>query len=193
MKRRAIFLDRDGVINVNRPEHVKSWDEFRFLPNAREGLARMTTSKLGRVFAMVVVTNQAIINRGLADEESVREIHARMLAEVERAHGCIDQIYFCPHTPEEKCGCRKPQPGLYLQAAHELDLDLARSYVIGDALRDVQAAKEIGAQPILVQSGYGCEQQRQEAGCTDCEIDCVQAVDLLDAIDWILDKESNSQ
>ena len=183
-KRRAIFLDRDGVINANRPDHVKSWDEFVFLPHVFNALKQLAASD----FLVIVITNQAAINRQMVDDATMREIHARMKMEIERAGGCIHAIYYCPHKPEENCDCRKPRPGMYRQAARDFDLDLARSYVVGDTLRDVQAARTIGAQPILVQTGQGCARQ-SEAGCVDCSIDCVVAEDLTQAVEWIFQKE----
>lgn len=180
MKRRAIFLDRDGVINVNRPDHVKSWDEFVFLPNALAALARLAASD----FLVIVTTNQSAIARGLTSVETVRAIHARMSAAVTRAGGRIDAVYFCPHHPDAKCACRKPQPGLFLQAARDFAIDCARSFVIGDAFSDVAAALAIGAQPILVMTGRGRAEQAEilANNHTNHRI----ADDLLGAVEWIL-------
>lgn len=184
-KRRAIFLDRDGVINVNRPDYVKTWEEFVFLPNALIALHQAAAGG----WTTVVTTNQAAIGRGLVDEATVREINARMQASVQRAGGRLDAIYFCPHIPEDKCRCRKPQPGMFLQAAGQLNLDLTRSYVIGDALADVGAAQAIGAQAILVRTGLGRKQlrlvQANHSGY-------VVAEDLLAAIEWIYQREKLS-
>ncbi len=182
-KRRAIFLDRDGVINVNRPDHVKSWDEFVFLPRSLQALRRLAPSG----FVIVVTTNQAAIARGLTDDSTVRDIHVRMIAEVKRAGGRLDAVYYCPHLPEEKCECRKPQPGLFLRAAREFDIDLARSLVVGDAFTDVAAARAIGAQPILVRTGRG---QEQHACMTQNNHTGYQVVeDLLSAVEWIAREE----
>jgi histidinol-phosphate phosphatase family protein len=178
-KRRAIFLDRDGVINANRPDYVKAWSEFVFLPRALAALRRLASSD----FVIVVTTNQSAIARGLAAEATVREIHARMIAEVERAGGRIDAVYYCPHLPEENCACRKPQPGLYLRAARDLDLDLARSLVVGDAFADVAAAAAIGAQPILVLTGLGREQHARMVEKNHSGYAVVD--DLWGAVEWI--------
>lgn len=187
MTRRAIFLDRDGVINWNRADHVKSWAEFEFLPRAREGLRQIARLDL----AVVVVSNQAAINRRLVKESAVRSIHARMLEEIGQAGGRIDRVYFCPHTPEEQCGCRKPEPGMYLQAADDLDIDLLRSYIVGDAKADVQAAYEIGATPILVMTGRDCAQRIDaQRGCEQCGVNCVVVDDLQAAADWICAEEN---
>lgn len=184
LKRRAIFLDRDGVINVNRTDHVKSWEEFVFLPRTLDALRKIATTD----FIAIVTTNQAAINRKLVEDATVRDIHRRMRAAIEQAGGGLDAIYYCPHRPDENCDCRKPQPGMYLKAAREFDLDLAASYVIGDAPADIQAAQAIGAKPIFVLSGRGCG-RRDGSGEDDCPDDCVILKDLDEAVEWILRKE----
>jgi D-glycero-D-manno-heptose 1,7-bisphosphate phosphatase len=151
---RAIFLDRDGVICENRSDHVKSWQEFQFLPGAKSSL--VTLSKLGP--PIVVVTNQAVINRGLASAKVIEDIHKRMIAEVEADGGRIDRVIYCPHRPDEGCCCRKPEPGMLLQAAQELGLDLTRSYMIGDAATDLLAGQQVGCQTFLVLTGRGSQQ-----------------------------------
>lgn len=150
----AVFLDRDGVINQNRGDHVKSWEEFSFLPGAREGIARFSSAGV-RVF---VVSNQAVINRGIISRDQVEEINDRMVEEVERYGGKIDGLAFCPHTAEEGCACRKPRPGLLLELARRHGVDLAQAFVIGDALTDIQAGQSAGCATLLVLSGRGKEQ-----------------------------------
>ncbi len=183
-KQRAIFLDRDGVINRNRPDHVKSWDEFVFLPRALDAFRRLAATD----FVTIVVTNQAAINRRLVRDDVVREIHSRMAALIQNAGGRIDGVYYCPHTPEEGCDCRKPMPGMYLRAARENGIELARSYVIGDASVDLDAARAIGARAVLVESGRGCD-RRNGHGCADCDGGCVICDDLLHAVEWIVCNE----
>jgi D-glycero-D-manno-heptose 1,7-bisphosphate phosphatase len=150
----AIFLDRDGVINHNRAAHVKSWAEFEFLPGVLQALRRL--AQLG--WPVVVISNQAAIGRGLVSQEAVNEIHCRMIQMVTAAGGHIDAVFYCPHRPEDGCLCRKPNPGLLLQAADELHLNLARSFLVGDAASDIDAASAVRCQPILVQTGRGREQ-----------------------------------
>ena len=152
----AVFLDRDGVINENRDDYIKTWDEVRFLPGVFEALARLALTS----FRIVLVTNQSPIGRGILTEEQVEAINGRLVAEIESHSGRVDGVYYCPHHPDDHCGCRKPQPGLLLQAARELDLDLSRSYLIGDAVSDVEAALAAGCSPILVLTGRGQQQQR---------------------------------
>jgi histidinol-phosphate phosphatase family protein len=154
---RAIFLDRDGVICRNRPDHVKSWDEFVFISRAREALARLTALNL----PIIVITNQAVINRKLTSAATVEEIHRRMTASIEAEGGRIDQIYYCPHLPSEQCNCRKPKPGLLQRAADELGLQLQGSYLVGDAWSDIQAGIAVGCVPFLVLTGRGLSQAPQ--------------------------------
>lgn len=151
---RAIFLDRDGVICENRSDHVKSWQEFEFLPEAKHSLVALSQLDL----SIIVVTNQAIVNRGITPANVVEDIHQRMVAEIEAAGGRIDMVIYCPHRPEDRCACRKPEPGMLLQAAREMDIDLASSYFVGDATTDLIAARKVGCRPFLVLTGRGFQQ-----------------------------------
>ncbi|HXF70781.1 MAG TPA: HAD-IIIA family hydrolase [Thermoflexus sp.] len=182
---RAVFLDRDGVICENRPDHVKSWGEFRFLPGALSALRRLAETP----FPIVVVTNQAIIHRGIVPAEIVAEIHARMTWSIRRFGGRLDAIYCCPHRPEEGCFCRKPKPGLLFQAAKDLGISLEDSYLIGDALTDVEAALAAGCQPLLVRTGRGALQ-------SDLVLrrypDVPIFQDLSEAVSWILRREAQT-
>jgi len=180
MTRPAIFLDRDGVINCNRPDHVKSWPEFEFLPGAIKALQRL--SQLG--WPVVVVTNQAVVGRGLVSRRTVEEIHAQMMAAVCGAGGRMDEVLYCPHGPEDRCACRKPRPGLLLLASARLGLDLSRSFMVGDAESDVFAAQAVGCRPVLVKTGRGVGhlgllRQNHVRGY-------YLADDLADAVNWIL-------
>ncbi len=148
---RAVFIDRDGVICRNRRDHVKSWEEFVFLPGALNALARLGRSD----FRIIVITNQAIINRGIVSVDVVEDIHCRMMQAIEAAGGRVDRVLYCPHRPEENCGCRKPQPGLLLQAAREMGVDLSQSWLIGDAWSDMVAARRAGCRRYLVLTGRG--------------------------------------
>lgn len=152
----AVFLDRDGVINVNRPDHVKNWDEFQFLPGSLDALALLALSGI----PVFVVTNQAVVNRGVVPQHVIDEINSRMKAEIQSHGGRLDAVLCCPHAPEENCGCRKPQPGLLLTAAESHGLDLKRCYVIGDALSDIRAGQAVGCQTIMVLTGRGAEQHK---------------------------------
>jgi D-glycero-D-manno-heptose 1,7-bisphosphate phosphatase len=151
---RAVFVDRDGVICRNRDDYVKSWEEFVFLHGALKALARLARLEL----YIVVITNQSIINRSMVPVDVVEEIHARMVRAIEAAGGRIDRVMVCPHRPDEHCACRKPQPGLLLAAAEELDLDLSQSFLIGDAESDMQAGRAVGCRRYLVLTGRGWRQ-----------------------------------
>lgn len=152
----AIFLDRDGVINENLPGHVKSWAEFSFIPEALESIRRLTETGL----PIFIVTNQGMINNGQAPLSALEEIHANMLQHIHDAGGRVQQVYYCPHTRDEHCGCRKPEPGMLLAAAEAYDIDLSQSFMVGDAWTDVQAGLSVGARSIFVLTGRGPQQYR---------------------------------
>jgi D-glycero-D-manno-heptose 1,7-bisphosphate phosphatase len=151
----AIFLDRDGVIIENRANYVRNRADVHIYPQALEALKSITESQ----YKIVIVTNQSVVGRGFITIETANEINNRLVEEINKHGGRIDGVYMCPHAPEENCSCRKPQPGLLLEAAHELSLDLKRSIMIGDALSDLQAGQlaEVD-QTILVLTGRGTEQ-----------------------------------
>jgi histidinol-phosphate phosphatase family protein len=152
--RRAIFLDRDGVICRNRDDYVKSWEEFVFVPGVMKALARLASLDLH----IIVVTNQAIINRGMVPVAVVEDIHARMVQAIEAGGGRVDRVLYCPHRPEELCDCRKPQTGMLQMAARELRLDLSQSYFIGDAETDMHAGRTAGCRCYMVLTGRGRRQ-----------------------------------
>jgi D-glycero-D-manno-heptose 1,7-bisphosphate phosphatase len=150
----AVFLDRDGVINENRIDHVKSWSEFRFLPGAPEAIGRLRRAGC-QVF---VITNQAIINRGIVTHHVVDDVNGRMLGELDRRGARVEAVAYCPHRPEQDCPCRKPRPALLLKLAQRFGLDLKKSVMIGDALSDIEAGAAVGCMTILVMTGRGREQ-----------------------------------
>jgi D-glycero-D-manno-heptose 1,7-bisphosphate phosphatase len=158
-RRAAVFLDRDGTIN-EEIGYLDRLEKLRLIPGAAEAIRLLNASGMNAV----VVTNQSGVARGIFTESFVAEIHAR-LEEMLRAEGAsLDGIYFCPHHPTEgrgdylrKCECRKPAPGLLLRAAAELHIDPTRSYMVGDTLKDIEAAARAGVQGILVRTGYGDE------------------------------------
>jgi D-glycero-D-manno-heptose 1,7-bisphosphate phosphatase len=176
----AIFLDRDGVINENRADHVKSRDEFRFLPGVLRSIRRLTQTGL----PIFVITNQAIINRQVITAETLDGIHQHMLADIRQAHGRITQVYHCPHDNHENCNCRKPQPGMLLQAAADHNIDLTRSFIVGDAWSDIQAGMAVGARGILVMTGRG--QQFFHNCLAEYPVRVGAACDLEDATELIL-------
>ncbi len=151
----AIFLDRDGVLIENNPNYVRSWEDVFIFPQALAALARIFAAP----YKIVLVTNQSAVGRGLISLEQAWDINTQLVKVIEQAGGRIDGTFMCPHAPEEQCTCRKPQPGLLLQAARELSLDLSRSILIGDALSDIQAGQAAGVfKTVLVRTGRGSTQ-----------------------------------
>ncbi len=181
--RRALFLDRDGVINKNRPDNVKAWDEFEFEAGSLEALARLDASD----FSIIVVSNQSGIGRGQMTTATVDAIHARMMEQVTRAGGRIEGVYYCPHTPEDQCPCRKPSPEMLLRGRDEFGIELARSYFIGDWVDDVRAAYNAGVTPLLVLTGrwVAALEEIRAAGLPPPPV----FKNLAAAVDWILEGE----
>jgi D-glycero-D-manno-heptose 1,7-bisphosphate phosphatase len=153
----AIFLDRDGVIIENRTDYVRRWEDVHVFPQALQALAKASQG----LYKIVLVTNQSAVGRGLMSMAAAEAINHRLAGLIEEAGGRVDGIFLCPHTPEAGCDCRKPKPGLLLQAAKDLDLDLSRSVMIGDALTDLMAGQAAGVGRLaLVRSGRGAMQDR---------------------------------
>ncbi|MFQ6021913.1 MAG: D-glycero-beta-D-manno-heptose 1,7-bisphosphate 7-phosphatase [Acidiferrobacterales bacterium] len=150
---RLIILDRDGVINHDSEDYIKSPEEWIPIPGSLEAIARLYRAG----YRIVVTTNQSGIGRGLLSTDTLDCIHARMLDAVRAHGGDIDGIFFCPHKPEDQCDCRKPLPGLLKQAAECLKVKLDGVFVVGDAERDIVAARRVGASPVLVRTGKGKE------------------------------------
>jgi D-glycero-D-manno-heptose 1,7-bisphosphate phosphatase len=148
MRRRAVFLDRDGTINVKPPTHayLTAPDQFVWLPGAREGIARLAEEG----YVIAVVSNQRGIARGLVSRSTLIELENRIQRDL-ASHGCaITAFRYCHHDLDAGCGCRKPRPGLILALAGELALDLSRSWLIGDTVTDVLAGKAAGCRTVLV-------------------------------------------
>lgn len=147
-RRPAIILDRDGVLNrkASPGEYVRSWDEFVWLPGAKEALQKLRSAG----YRVIVVSNQAGIARGAMTESDLLEIHRHMVREINLSRGHIDAIYYCPHHWDDGCECRKPKPGMLFQAQHEFNLDLSRTPFVGDDDRDGQAADAAGCPAIVV-------------------------------------------
>ena len=146
-KKRAIFVDRDGIINEKPPEHdyVKKWKDFKFLPNIGRAI-----EELGQKFLVIIITNQRGIARKIMKLKTLEDIHHKMKAELKKQNAKINRIYFCPHNIEDNCNCRKPKPGLILKAAKDFNINLSKSYVVGDDLTDIEAGKKAGCKTILI-------------------------------------------
>jgi D-glycero-D-manno-heptose 1,7-bisphosphate phosphatase len=194
MSRLAVFMDRDGVVN-DEVGYVTSIDAFRLLPRVDEAIRRINDAGL----LAIVVTNQSGVARGFFDEDLVESVHALLRERLAAGGARLDGIYVCPHHPDQgvppwrrRCDCRKPEPGLMLQAAAEHGIDLAASYMVGDSARDLEAARRAGMAGILVLTGYGrsnLQEQLETAGARPAFV----AEDLLDAVEWILRTEQRKE
>jgi len=183
-------MDRDGTIS-EEVGYVNHTDRFALLPRSADAIRKLNTAGL----KAVVITNQAGVARGYFKEDLVHQTHEKMKSLLAQQQAYVDGIYYCPHHPSageppyrQKCSCRKPEPGLLLQAAQDLGLDLARSFMIGDKISDVYLAHKVGAKGILVLTGYGkgeWEYQRQDWKQQPDYI----AEDLYAAVEWIVKSE----
>ncbi len=145
----VVFLDRDGVINEDRPDYIKCWNEFNFLPGVADAISQL--NKIG--YAVVVVTNQSSIGQKIMSEETLEEIHKRMCDTLLRQGAIISKIYYCPHTSSENCSCRKPENGLIRKAFEELPLDMENGILIGDRVTDIEAGIKSSLTTILLTHG----------------------------------------
>ena len=143
---KAIFLDRDGVINRKRDNYVKSIKELEIFPDIGEGILKL--KKMG--FLIIVITNQSAINREILTVDELEKIHLTIQRFLEEKNCKIDKFYFCPHRPDENCNCRKPKPGLLLQAINDFSINASESWMIGDCLTDIQAGEKVGCKTILL-------------------------------------------
>lgn len=191
MKRKAVFLDRDGTLNKD-VGYPNSFEAIEVYPYSYEAIRRI--NKAG--FLAVVVTNQSGIGRGLIDEERLKDIHQRMFDLFKENNAMLAGFYYCPHyinsiNPEYRkdCACRKPNPGMALKAADELDIELNGSYMVGDKMEDIEFGLNIDATPVLLLTGHGQKtlQHLSEKSFRPAFV----AKDLLEATDWILEKEKN--
>ncbi len=174
---KLIILDRDGVINEDSDEYIKSPEEWRPIPGSLDAIARLNRAG----YRVVVASNQSGLARGLFDMDALLAIHDKLHRNLAAAGGAVDAIFFCPHGPEDACACRKPKPGLLLDIAARLQVSLQGVLVVGDSLRDLQAAQAVGARPLLVRSGKGAGTEAQGKGLAGVPVfdDLAAAVDAL--------------
>lgn len=176
---RAVFVDRDGTLNVNI-DYLSDPERYQLYPGVAEGLRLLREHG----FLIVVITNQSGIARGFFDERTLERVHERMRAELARRGAGVDAIYYCPHHPDEGCACRKPGTALFERAARELGIDLRRSFVIGDTYMDVAAGRRVGAGTALVPEPRNRERTLEEMRGWDVKPDFV-GPDFLSAARWI--------
>ena len=180
---RWVILDRDGVINEDSDEFIKSPQEFIPLAGSLEAIARLNAAG----YRVAIATNQSGVARGLLDLETLEAIHSKLTRLLTAVGGHVDGIFYCPHAPDAGCDCRKPKPGLLEQIAEKFKIGLAGVPVIGDSVRDLQSALVVGAQPILVRTGKGSrsvEQIAERPGLAEVPVyaDLAAAVDALLAV-----------
>lgn len=188
LNKKAVFIDRDGVINKDSKAYIKSWSEFIFLPRSISAVKELTRHH----FHSYIITNQSVINRKMVSLETLKTIHTNMMAELASAGGRIDDIFFCPHVPEDRCCCRKPKPGLVLSAQKKHRIHLPSAYMIGDSAKDIMCAKLSGCGfTLLVKTGNYAEAVKtlSEKGIVPDYI----AIDLYDAAAWIIDHQESSE
>lgn len=186
-----VILDRDGVINQDSDDFIKSVEEFVPIPGSLEAIARLNQAG----FCVVIASNQSGISRGLFDVATLEAMHAKLQQLLAPLGGHIDGIFFCPHGPQDGCDCRKPLPGLLTQIAKKFSTDLAGVPVIGDSLRDLQSAIAVGAKPILVRTGKGARSLSSLAGASvDARLKAVPVYrDLAEAVDALLANDQHQQ
>ena len=183
-KASAVFVDRDGVICENRADYIKDWSEFVFVDGAVEALASLTRSK-ARLF---IVTNQSAVGRGLMSRRQLDLIHERMLDYIGGSGGRVDAILICPHHPDDRCACRKPEPGLLHEASERHKVNLSRSFLIGDHHTDIEAGARAGLETVLVRTGRG-EKSLAARDAWRYQPTFV-ADDLIDAAIWVLGRQA---
>jgi len=147
----AVLLDRDGVINFDSPDYILTPKQWLPIPGSLEAIARLTRAGI----AVAIVSNQSALGRGTIDQDSFNAIHAKMMLAIEQAGGFISHVAYCPHAPDEGCTCRKPKPGMVVDSLAACGASADVALMIGDSLRDMQAAHAAGVQGMLVQTGYG--------------------------------------
>ena len=183
----AVFLDRDGTIN-EQMGYINHTCRFQLLPGAANAIKKLNDAGI----PVVVISNQSGLARGYFPEELLVAVHEKMNRQLAEVGAHVDGIYYCPHHPEAKeerfrtaCNCRKPKPGLVLQASEEMGLDPKRSYMVGDRWSDIKTAANCGATSILVRTGYGRGDEQYIGPHQEIQPD-FKADDLSGAVDWIL-------
>jgi len=181
MQTKLVILDRDGTINQDSDDYVKSADEWIALPDALEAIARLNHAG----WHVVVASNQSGLGRGLFDVAALNAMHTKMHKLLAAAGGRIDAVFYCPHSPEETCNCRKPLPGLFEQIGERYGMDLKGIHSVGDTLRDLQAGAAVGCTPHLVLTGKG-EKLKGQALPAEFPAGTYVHEDLSAFADWLL-------
>jgi D-glycero-D-manno-heptose 1,7-bisphosphate phosphatase len=185
--KKVVFLDRDGTINVDSADYIKSRSEFEFIPGSIQAIRDLTHNG----YTVIIITNQSALARKLVSPEELDAMHAMMCCEVASAGGDITDIFFCPHLPDDGCECRKPAPGLIDQASQKYDIELADSIMVGDSAKDIACGRNAGCgKTVLVKSGLGRDVEK-ELMKKSIAADFV-AQNLREAAGWILSGRGES-
>ena len=152
-KLKTVFVDRDGVINQERSDYVKSISELEIYPNVAKNIKLLKDAG----FLVIVITNQSAVNRGIVTHEMINQIHNSIQDHLKKYGTFLDGFYYCPHTPNENCNCRKPKSGLLEKAILELNIDLNSSWMIGDSDSDIEAANSIGCKAIKISGSFSLD------------------------------------
>ena len=193
MGQRGVFLDRDGTIN-EEVEYLSNVDQLKLIDGATEAIRLLNNAG----YKVVVITNQSGIARGYITEAQVKAIHTELEKMLQKENAHIDGIYYCPHHPEAEvdayrvdCDCRKPKPGMLMQAANDLGIDLKNSFIVGDKISDLGAGDAAGCRKILVRTGYGKEMEK-ELRNVSFQADHITD-NVLDAVKWIISQAKNQE
>ena len=179
--KKVVFLDRDGTINVDSADYIRSRADFKFIPGSLEAIRDLT----GNGYTAIVITNQSALARKFISREELDAIHVEMCRAVASAGGSITDIFLCPHLPDEGCACRKPAPGMIHQARQKYSIELADSVMVGDSVKDMACGCNAGCgRTVLVKSGLNADVER-EIKQKSIPVDHV-AGNLREAADWIL-------
>lgn len=180
-----IFLDRDGVINYDSLEYIKSPDEWEAIPGSLEAIAQLNRAG----YRVLIVTNQSGVARGHYNIEMLDSIHEKMQQELAAVGGHVEEIFFCPHHPNDHCNCRKPKPGMLHKIRDKYDVNLKDVFFIGDSFTDMQVAAEAGCKPILVLTGNGQRTLEQHPELSHIDT----FADLTAAVNYILNLSSQNK
>jgi D-glycero-D-manno-heptose 1,7-bisphosphate phosphatase len=181
----VVFLDRDGAINRDSPDYITSWAEFEFIPGSIDAIKLLNLNG----FVVIIITNQSVINRNMISLDDLEYIHSMMKSAFKSGGGEIKDIFYCPHIPEDRCDCRKPEPGLIHKAQKIYNIDLANSVMVGDSVKDIMCARNAGCgHSILVKTGNGVDAEKILAQ-KKIFPDHV-AEDILNAAKWIVTNKS---
>jgi len=183
MGNRAVFIDRDGTINVNYG-YISDPDDFKMYPGVAKGIKLLNE----KGFKIIVITNQSGIARGYFSKGVLENIHEKMKKELSNKGANVDAIYYCPHHPDEHCNCRKPNPGLLEKAVKEFDIDTEKSFIIGDRMLDVEVGYKIGCKTVLVPEDKEKVKKEMEESNVEPDVICD---DFYSGVEWMLNNGKN--